>query len=97
MKEKERTYRICKGFAKLSKPEREVFDFLWDNDFDGGYGQITKAMGLKPQSLSNVRKTILSLEERKLVCVIVDRDNGVYKSIKGFFIVDNWEEILMKL
>ena len=59
--------------------------------------ELAKAMGLKPEARSNIRTSVLSLEKRHLVCVIRDTDDGVQFSIKGFLIVDNWEEILMEL
>ena len=97
------TFELMKKYAELNPLQREIISFLFEYVvFNGGYTTLTESLGRSKSDVSNIRKALLSLENKGLIFIkrknpVEDDDGNILKSspMKSCFIVDGWMDILI--
>ena len=90
----EEIFKCATEYARLSKLEREIIEFLdsrENKDFAGTYTALTLAMGRPKSHNSNVRKAVVRLEEKNLVWEFYDEASR--KDV--IFLAADWLAILV--
>ena len=95
------TYNLMRKFNELSVTEIRIMDCLMQTDIAKlTYSKLTEAIGLdKKKMVSNVRKSILHLQELGIVCIVNKYAEGECKArsnpMTACFIVDGWMDNLL--
>ena len=88
----QKLHDICTAFHTLGIQEYRVFEALFAvRVFDGGYTELGEAVGM---DVSNTRNAVKKLEKRGLVCVCTIPDKERY--VIGFFLIDGWQDELVR-
>lgn len=76
----QKMYDLCREFSKIPKQQREIFDFLWTDIFEGSFSDLTRALGQPVKNAPNIRKAVKELENRCLVNIVYEQTNDEEKT-----------------
>lgn len=101
-----KTFELAKAYAALGAKERQIMEYLFEQDFEGGYSELSKTLKMDQ---SNLRNTLKYLEALGVVhigyCKYIDElkfktnKNGKiitsHNPMRYCFIVDGWMDTLI--
>ena len=96
----QKTYKFARAFYELNPLEVEIMDYLFQYDIvEMSINKLAKAIG---KDVSNIRKALIKLNNRGIVCIVnkytedeLKENNIKHNTVEAMYIVDNWIDNLL--